>query len=155
MQFFLDDSNEHISCDGAPDLRLYRVLAGAEERLDAQMLLDPFEEQLDLPTLLVERTDGQRRKRQIVGQERECFAGVLVEIDHPAQNVGVTLARHRAGEAHLMIASEAGEGVDCFAPYYLVLQVVLGAGDEESAGGMQPMQSGEIDVGSICSVHKV
>ena len=52
MQFFFDDSDEHVGGHGAPDLRLHRVLAGAKKFLDAQMLFDPFEEQLHLPTAL-------------------------------------------------------------------------------------------------------
>ena len=43
MQPFLDDRDQHIGGDGDPDLRLYRILAGAEERLDMQVLFDPFE----------------------------------------------------------------------------------------------------------------
>jgi hypothetical protein len=39
-------------------LRLHRVLGEAEERLDAQVLLDPLEEQLDLPAAAVEIGDG-------------------------------------------------------------------------------------------------
>jgi hypothetical protein len=42
-----DDGDQHVGRHGDPDLRLHRVLAGAEEGLDAQVLLDPFEEQFD------------------------------------------------------------------------------------------------------------
>ena len=52
MQAFLDDGNQHVSADRNPDLRLHCVLAGAQECLDPQMVLDPFEEQLDLPALV-------------------------------------------------------------------------------------------------------
>ena len=69
LKFFFDDSNQHIGGDGAPDLRLHRVLACAKEALDAQMLLDPFEEQLHLLSALVKRGDSQRRQRRIVGQK--------------------------------------------------------------------------------------
>lgn len=41
----LDDGDEHVVGDGAPDWRLHRVLAGAQEARDAQVLLDPLEEQ--------------------------------------------------------------------------------------------------------------
>ena len=42
LKFFFDDSKEHVGGRDAPDLRLHRVFAGAQETLDAQMLLDPF-----------------------------------------------------------------------------------------------------------------
>ena len=54
MQTFFCNGDQHIGANRNPDLRLHGVLAGAQKRLDAQVLLDPFEEQLDLPTLPVE-----------------------------------------------------------------------------------------------------
>jgi hypothetical protein len=40
---FADDGDPNVDADGDPDLRIDRILAGAVERLDAQMLFDPFE----------------------------------------------------------------------------------------------------------------
>jgi hypothetical protein len=48
---------------------VYRVLSRAEKRLDAQMLLDSFDEQLDMPAAFVKPRDGQSRKLEIVGDE--------------------------------------------------------------------------------------
>ena len=42
MQTFLRDGDQQVGGYGNPDLRLHRVFAGAQETLDAQMLLDPF-----------------------------------------------------------------------------------------------------------------
>ena len=74
MQAFLRDGNEQICRYGNPYLRLDRVLAGAKEHLDAQMLLDPFEEQLHLPTLTVQVCDQFRLQGKVVGQKRRCPA---------------------------------------------------------------------------------
>ncbi len=46
MKLLFNDGDQHISGYGAPDLGLDRVLAGTQKTLDAQVLLDPFE-QLD------------------------------------------------------------------------------------------------------------
>jgi hypothetical protein len=46
---FAHDGNQNINRNGDPDLCLQGVLAGSLEGLDAQTLLDPFEEQLHLP----------------------------------------------------------------------------------------------------------
>ena len=54
-----DDSDEYIDRDGDPYLSLHGVLAGALERLDAQVLFDPFEKQFQLPRALVNLRDGQ------------------------------------------------------------------------------------------------
>jgi hypothetical protein len=59
-------------------LRFYCVFAGPVESLDAQVLLDPFEEQLDLPAALIESADGSGGKGELVGEKDELLAGVRV-----------------------------------------------------------------------------
>ena len=44
-KLLLDDCYQDIDADGDPDLRPHSVLGGAVEALDAQVLLDPLEEQ--------------------------------------------------------------------------------------------------------------
>ena len=66
---FFDDCHQHVGTDGRPDLRLYRVDAGSDEGFDAQVLLDPLEEQLDLPATLVKQRHLQRVKLKLIGQE--------------------------------------------------------------------------------------
>ena len=67
METFSNDCDKDIGGDSNPDLGLYRIFGSAVECLDTEMLLDPFEEQFDLPSALVEFGDGQRRKNKIIG----------------------------------------------------------------------------------------
>jgi hypothetical protein len=55
------------------------------EPLDAQVLLDPLEEQLDLPAVPIERRDGEDGKLEVVGQEDQRLAGLRIPITDPAQ----------------------------------------------------------------------
>ena len=71
MKFFFDNGDQHVSGDGAPDLRLHRILARAQKTLDAQMLLDPFEEQFDLPATLVQSSNGQGWQRRVSDQQQD------------------------------------------------------------------------------------
>ena len=43
-KFFLDDGDQDVNGDRNPDLASYRILTGAVEGLDSQVLLDPLEE---------------------------------------------------------------------------------------------------------------
>ena len=43
-----------VDGDGNPDLCLDRILGGAEEGLDPQVLFDPFEKQFDLPAATIQ-----------------------------------------------------------------------------------------------------
>jgi hypothetical protein len=80
----LDDRDQHVGRDRDPDLGLHGVLAGTEECLDAQMLLDPLEEKFHLPATLIEGANRQRRQRHLVREEDQRFAGFRVlEADAP------------------------------------------------------------------------
>lgn len=84
MKFFLNNGNEHVGGHGAPDLRLDCVLAVAQKLLDTKVLLDPFEEQLDLPAAFVQSSDGQGRQACVVGQEDQSLLGFgIFEADTP------------------------------------------------------------------------
>src|SRR5439155_6020003 len=63
----------------------------AVEMLDAQVLLDPLEEQLHLPALLVKRRDGGRRQHEIVGQKHEPLAGFRIAETNAPQIPGIVL----------------------------------------------------------------
>jgi len=67
FQLFFDDSHKDINGDGDPDLGFHRILRGPVKSLDAEMLLDPFEEQLDFPPAPEELGDGQGRQSKVVG----------------------------------------------------------------------------------------
>src|SRR3989338_8374602 len=73
FELLLDNRHQHVDADGDPDLRSHRVLRGAVETLDSQMLLDPFEEQLHLPSTFVQRAYCQRRQRELIGEEHQYF----------------------------------------------------------------------------------
>ena len=56
---FSDNGDQDVDADGDPDLGLDRVFAGAEEAFDAQMLLDPFEQQGDILPINIAQTKSQ------------------------------------------------------------------------------------------------
>ena len=60
------------------------------------MLLDPFEEQLDLPAAFVERGDGQGKQCGVVGQKHQRLARLGVVEANAAQMIRVMFS-HSAG----------------------------------------------------------
>ena len=54
LESFFGDDDEDIHGDGDPDLGLHGIGRSTEEALDAKVLLDPFEEEFDLPTLSID-----------------------------------------------------------------------------------------------------
>ena len=52
MHSFLDNGHHDVNSDCNPDLGLDGILGGTTKCFDTKVLLDPFEEDLDLPATL-------------------------------------------------------------------------------------------------------
>jgi hypothetical protein len=99
MKALLDDRYDDVDRDGDPDLGLDRVLGSPEEGLYTEMLLDPFEEKLDLPAAFVERANRGGWKLEMVCQEDQCLPGLWVfEADTP-EMLRVTVTGKRPSNA--------------------------------------------------------
>ena len=68
-----DDGYQDVDRDGDPHLRLDCVLRDSEERLDPEMLLDPPEEEFDLPALLVQQGDAFWGKEKSLERKTRFF----------------------------------------------------------------------------------
>jgi len=154
MQPLLRDGNEQICRYGNPYLRLDGVLAGAKEHLDAQMLLDPFEEQLHLPALAVKIGNQFGLQAEIVGQKHQPFSGVVLN-HHPAHGRGVILAR-LIGCQHASLITQHGSthSVHWMRVTSLELGVVLGTSHEEGLRLVNHEQPCEVQVAPIHQVKR-
>ena len=77
-EFLLDDGDEHVNADRDPHLSLHRVVARPVKGFDMQVLFDPFEEQFDLPTLLVKRGNDGGGQCKIVRQKYEPLSSLRI-----------------------------------------------------------------------------
>ena len=131
MKLLFNDGNQHVGADGRPDLSLHGVLACAEKVLDAQVLLDPLEEEFDLPAVFVESCDGGGRQTGVVGQKDQSLACGGVGKPNAPNMLGIVLDGIEAFERDALIGNHPsvsiGWGrVDASGP-----KVVLGAGDKK------------------------
>src|ERR1700720_3946146 len=107
------------------------------------MLLDPFEEQFDLPAAFVERADGRGRQPELVGEEHQLLSRFGVpEADAP-QVFGVMLGGVVAVQRDGLIANDAGRAVCGGGIDPMSIDVRFGAGDEEGSGQVQHMEPGD------------
>ena len=149
MQTFFQDGDEQINGDGAPDLRAHGVFARAEKGFDAQMLLDPFEEQFDLPAAAIELRDGQRGHGEVVGQKDQGLARGGIALADAAERSGIIVLGLQAGQPDGLVETQAGGFIHGPGVTAGAAEVLLGAGDEESPALMQPMPAGEVQVAAI------
>ena len=154
MKTLFQEGDEQINGDGTPDLRAHGVGTRAVKGFDAQMLLEPFEEQFDLPAAVIQLRDGQRGRSEVVGQKDQPRAGFEIAIADAPQRRGIIfLGLHACGDDGLVQAQSGGfvhrAGV---APDES--EVFLGACDEEGGTLMQAMQAGEVQIPAIHDVER-
>ncbi len=99
-------SQEEIDADGDPDLCHHGIAGGTHEAFDLQILLDPFEKQLDLPAGLVDVGNGRGGEIEVVGQKVILLAGFGILETDPAQH-DRAVAGLGASQANGLIARQA------------------------------------------------
>ena len=117
--------------------------------LDRQVLLDPLEEGLDLPTLAIDFCDGEGRQVEAIGEEDEELVRFGVAKRNTAQAVWIGEFRFWSGEQDALIAAQSRRWVDRTRGGPSVARIVLGANDERDLALMQRLQSGEIEIAAI------
>jgi len=153
MKTLFHDSHEHIDGYSDPDLGFHSVFGGTVERFDSQVLLDPFEEQLDLPSALVELRDGRGRQGEVVGKEDQTFVCFGVKELYPSDLVRVILGSIEAGEDAYLIADQAACFIDLTGIHSPELGVALGPDNEEGLREMDLVESCEVEVSTIHDVE--
>ena len=145
-QTLFDDGDQHVGGDRSPYLRLDRVFGCSKERLDTQVLFDPFKEQLDLPTLFVKCANGQGGKRYVVGQKLQRPASFGIGVGHLPNQFWISFVRLVAYQLNVLIAYQARVDGDRKFLNHNELHIAFGAGHKERSGGMQLMQPGKVDI---------
>ena len=105
---FFDDGDEDVDRDGDPDLGFYSIFRRSVEPFDPQMLLDPLEEEFNLPAALIEGADGRGWQAELVGEENECLGGFGIAEAYPAQMLWIALGGVMTAECDGLIADDAG-----------------------------------------------
>jgi hypothetical protein len=130
-------------------MRLHGIVAGADEDPSAQVLIDPFDGRLDLPTLPVELANCLWGQVGSVGQEGDSCA-VQVPGDHAARKGGVTLSGLDAFQRVLLVAIQLRvEPVYRVRVTSLKARPALGSDWKFAARRMQSVKSTVVDVSSI------
>ncbi len=149
MKLLLYNGYQHIGRHDAPDFRLNGILAVDQELLDSQVLLDPFEEQFDMPAIPVNGSNSQQRQGKIAGQKYERLATLRFVEPYTHQIVWVILSCIKPVEYDGLIAYEPCGSVDLAEINSSSIRVGVGACYEKSAHLMQPVKSGEIQIAAV------
>src|SRR5690349_362196 len=112
MQPFFEDGYQKVNRDGDPYLSPHGIKAGSVESFDAQVLFDPFEKQLDLPTTAIELSDNQSRFGKVVGQKHQFLAGHGIAEAYTTQWSRIITTGVKVGQEDGLIKEQATGFID-------------------------------------------
>jgi len=130
-------------------LSLHDIFGCPIEGLDPEMLLDPFEEELHLPTAPIEIGDGDRREGKVVGQKHQCFVLFGIEAADTAQFFWVVSLRIMPFEDNNLVALNPCSSVHRPRIEAPSAEIGFGPSNEEGAGLMNSVKAAEIEVTAI------
>ena len=154
MQTLFQNGDEQIDRDSAPDLRAHRVRTRAVEGFDAQVLLDPFEEQFDLPAAMIQLRNGQGGGGEVVGQKDQGVAGFGIAITDAPQRGGIIAPRVKADRHDGLIKPQAGGFVERPGIAAGRAEVFLGARDKKGGALVEAMQACKVQIATIHDVER-
>ena len=134
--------------DRDPDLRHHRVPAGAKETLDLEILLDPLEEQLHLPSLPVDIGNGASGKMRDIGEKHVVLSGFPVAIANPSELNGAVFS-FGTGQFDRLVRSHSLCYEDGIAVHDPSLDPPLHPGDKEDIPLCELIEPGKIEVRSV------
>jgi hypothetical protein len=103
----LKNGHPQVNAQGRPKLALHRMGTDPQKSSDAPMLLDPSEEQFDLPAAPIKVGHRLRGHRKIVGQQAQGFLAHWIAHSHPAQRLRGGSAGMRVCQFDFLIAAQA------------------------------------------------
>ena len=130
MKRLLNLSKKHVSGHGSSDLPFHCVLDRAQESLDAQVLFDSLEEQFDLPEILVQGDNIQRRQSCVVSQKYQRFSRLGIFESNAAQIFAIVLGDLESVERNSFIADHSCISVCLRQMHPTRIHAALGACDK-------------------------
>lgn len=122
------NNKQQVVTDGNPYLCEDCILGRPIERLDVQVLLDPFEERLDSPALSVQFRNGNCFKGEVIRQESIHYVLRKVLIDDQAQQIRVLLGCKETSKTDGLVRDDTSLPVDHSCLEYGIFHIVLCSG---------------------------
>ena len=145
----IETGHHEVNADRDPDLGFHGVVGCAVEGLDAQVLLDPFEEQFDVPAILVDLCDGGGRQAEVIGDEDKALTGVSINETDAAEFFGIATFAFARLQSDALVAAKSGGFVDGSRLADIERHIAFGACHKESAGLLDAVKPSKINVSTI------
>ena len=155
LEVMLDDSDETVCDDGNMNLNTHRIVALSPERLDLEVLLDPFEEQLDLPPIFVKEGDVLGCEIEVVRVVSERALQVWGIVDDTPDFAWVLFLVLLLRKDNSLVAQDVVRSVkNVFAVKDFIVRTLLFADDKEGSGHCNLVKSSEVKVSPVKDIAR-
>ena len=150
FEVVLNDSDETVCDDGNMNLDTHGIVTLSPERLDPKVLLDPFEEQLDLPPVFIKESDVLGCKIEVVRvvSERAMQVWSIVH-DTPDFSRILFLVLFLREDNGLVTQDVVSSVKEVFAINDLIVRALFLTNDEEGSAYGNLVKSSEVKVASV------
>ena len=153
LEVVLNDSDEAVGDDGDMDLNAHRIVAFSPERLDLEVLLDPFEEQLDLPPVFIKEGNVLCCKIEVVRVVSERTMQVRSIVDDTPDLAWVLLLVLLLRKDDGLVTQDIVFSVkNIFTSNDFIFWTLLLTDDEEGSKHSNLVKSGKVKVASVKNI---
>ena len=145
----IETGYHEVNAGRDPDLGSHSVLAGSVKGFDAKVLLDPFEEEFDLPATLVYSGDGQGWQVEVVGQEDQPLTAYRIDIADTTQTLRVVEFPLPGAQPDRLVAAQSRALVHRTGFQNVELRVAFGSDHEVCLCLFNAIQTGEIEIATV------
>ena len=150
LKIVFNNSNETVCDDGNMNLDTHGIVTLSPERLDSEVLLNPFEKQLDLPPVFIKESDVLGSKIEVVRVVSERAVQVRSIVDDTPDLAWKLLLVLLLREDNGLVTQDIVRSVkDVFSVNNLIVRAFLLTNDEEGSGYGNLIKSGEVKIASV------
>ena len=156
LEVVLDNCNEAVCDDGDVNLYPDSILGITPERLDLEMLLDPFEEKFHLPAVSVKQGNVLACEIEVVGVVDERLPKVGSVVDNSSDCSWVIPSISVTGETDCLVKQDVVFSIDSLVSVdNLEIWMPFLADDEESPTEMYGEKSCEVEISPVKNVYSI
>ena len=150
LEVVFNDTDETVCDDGNVNLNAHCIVALTPERLDLEVLLDPFEEQLDLPSVFIKESDVLGSKIEVVRVVSERAVQVRSIVDDTPDFTWILLLVLLLREDNGLVTQDVVRSIkDVFAVNNLIVRAFFLTNDEEGPGYGNLVKPGKVKITSV------
>ena len=155
LEVVFNDGNEAVGDKGDMNLDADGILRLSPKSLDTEMLLDPFEKQLNLPPIFIEQGDFPGFEQEVIRVVDKAAVKLGSIVHNPSDDTWILLLILLLGKAYTLVFENIVSPVKDTLPVdNLECRFAFLPNDEEGPECVDAIESGEVKVASVKDIAR-